>query len=85
MRAKIKLIFRGCTDLKHCGNHPGNSIFILGTVVAAVIGAHSSPVASLGLGLAAFLIMTPFYAYGAYKRAIADEEIEEWLKKSKLN
>lgn len=70
----IKRIIRGCKNLPKYGPHPGTSFLVIFTSVFILVGGIEHGIYGIIFGgLLVLFCLLPLYLYGAYSRAIDEE------------
>ena len=83
MKKIVVNTWRGVGYLPYCGNHPGTPILFLCTVIGMCASmSEDLNISVLEGGIWGFLLILPFYLFGAYSRSIFNDAL---VKKSKIN
>lgn len=64
-------MIRGCSNLEHCGPHPGTPVVVIMAFACALAGGPSFAGMAFGFGVWVLLVL-PLYLVGAYERSKLD-------------
>lgn len=73
----LQQIIRGCGELPHVGEHPGNFFLLMFVLIGALAGAQTGWYGALGGAILMLLFMGPLYLMGAYDRAQLSDRLSE--------